>query len=172
MKAGKRLVCLIACGASTFTLAAQDLSAITQATATVNDCARVVNDAANVPAPAGHAESAMAAQTNAKVTDPQQKLVIDPVHGQFAAKMQGDAARVADCGPKAQAAVAKAMTTVQSVARVPNLSKEDATALAAAVGEMQKAQDGLRDAVVKLSGDGAKRAYFTTALGPMLGAKP
>jgi hypothetical protein len=164
LKVQQRLTCLIACGVSAVALAAPDLTPVTQATATVDECARVANEIAATPVPAGHAQANLAAQTNTQVTDAKQKLVVAPEHSQFAQKMQSDSARLDACGKNVQPAVQKATAHLQKVAAAGALTQQDVAAIQPAMGALTKAQDDLRQAVEKLTQDKIKQSYLMQPL--------
>jgi hypothetical protein len=161
MKNYRRLSYLIAGGACTLALAAPDLGPVTQATATVNDCARVANEIAATPVPAGHAEASLAASTNTQVTDAKQKLTVAPEHAQFAQRMQGDSARLDACGKNVNPAIKAAQDHLARVAKAGNLTQQDVAAIQPAMGALAKAQDDLRAAVEKLTQDKIKQSYLS-----------
>jgi hypothetical protein len=164
MKVQQRLIVLLAGSACTLAFAAPDLGPLTQATTTVNDCARVANEIAATPVPAGHAEAALATSTNAQVTDAKQKLAVGPEHAQFAQKMQGDSARLDACGKNVNPSIKAAQDHLARVAKAGNLSQQDVAAIQPAMAALTKAQDDLRTAIDKLTQDKIKQSYLMQPL--------
>lgn len=163
MKVQQKLTCLIACGAAAAAIAAPDLTPVTQAAATLNECARVANEIAATPVPAGHAAASLAAETN-KVTDAKQKLAIAPEHAQFAQKMQGDSQRLDACGKNVNPSVKAATDHLQRVVKAGGLTQADAAAIQPAMGALAKAQDDLRQAIERLTQDKIKQSYLSQPL--------
>src|SRR5215831_2592653 len=142
-KAALRLTCLAAGCASLFAIAAPDLTVITQATATINDCAAITNAIAAIPTPPDHAKAIQASASNDASTDPKQKVAIDPVHAAFREQMKSGEAKFDACGKNVRAAEAKVNDFVRALA-AQKLGQDDANAVKAAYDAYTKAVENMR----------------------------
>lgn len=163
-KAALRLTCLAASCASLFAIAAVDVTPLTQATAVINDCATVANGIAAIPVPPDHAKAALAAATNDTITDPAQKLAVDPAQTAFAQQMKDGAGRLDACGKNVRAATGQANDFVRGIASQSNLNQEDATAIKAAYEAYSKAQENMRTALAALTSDHMRATYMRAPL--------
>jgi len=164
MKAGQRLACLAAGCASLFAIAAPDLTPLTQATSVINDCATVANSISAVPVPADHAKAALAAATNDTITDPKQKLAIDPTQTTFAQQMKDGAARLDACGKNVRAATGQANDFIRGLGSQTNMSQDDGNAVKAAYEAYAKAQENMRAATALLTSDHVRASYMMAPL--------
>jgi hypothetical protein len=162
-KAGQRLACLAAGCASLFAIAAPDLTPLTQATTVTNDCAAVANSISAIPVPADHAKAALATATNETITDPKQKLAVDPAQTNFAQQMKDGAARLDACGKTVRAATNQANDFVRGLSG-GNLSQDDANAVKAAYEAYAKAQENMRAATAMLTSDHVRASYMMAPL--------
>ncbi len=163
-KAVTRLTCLAASCVSLLAVAAVDVTPLTQASAALSDCATVANTIAAVPVPPDHAKAALAAATNETVTDPKQKLTIDPAHAAFAQQMKDGATQLDACGQKVRSTTKQADDFVAGLASQTNMSQEDATAVKAAYDGFEKARDAMRTAIAVLTSDSMRATYLRAPL--------
>jgi hypothetical protein len=178
-KAAIRLTCLAAGCASLFAVAAPDLTPLTQATATINDCAAIVNAIAAIPVPPKHAEATQTAAANETATDPKQKVAIDPAHEAFRQQMKDGAAKFDACGKNVRGAEGKANDFVRGLAG-QNLSADDANAVKTAYEAYTKANENMRAALAALTADHLRAGYmrgplhanFSQAASPNSGTGP
>jgi hypothetical protein len=162
-KTAQRFTCLAASCASLLAIAAVDVTPLTQATNVINDCAAVANSISAIPVPADHAKAALAAATNDTITDPKQKLAVDPAQTNFAQQMKDGAGRLDACGKNVRAATGQANDFVRGLGG-GNLSQDDATAVKAAYEAYAKAQENMRAATAMLTSDHVRASYMMAPL--------
>lgn len=163
-KIGKSLASLVACSASTLALAAPDLGPVNAAATTLADCAKVANEIAAIPVPAGQAGAVLAAQSNKKIAEANEKFLVEPANAQYATRMEAEAKRLDTCGAKVKPAIKVAFDHVQKVGATPNLSQADVNAITTAVGALNKAQEDLKAAIEKLTQDKVRQGYLAAPL--------
>jgi len=162
-KAGKRIACLAASCASLFAIAATDVTPLTQATSVLNDCATVANGISAIPVPPDAAKAALKTATNETITDPKQKLEVDPAQATFSQQMKDGAAALDTCGKNVRAATGQANDFVRGLGG-QKLEGDDATAIKTAYEAFEKARENMRTALVKLTSDHVRASYMRVAL--------
>jgi len=179
-KAAIRLTCLAAGCASLFAVAAPDLTPLTKATAAINDCAAIANSIAAIPVPPEQEKATMAAATNEAVTDPKQKVAIDPAQSAFADQMKDGAAKLDACGKNVRAATQQADDFMKGLKAQGNFSEDDANAMTAAYASFHTARQGMHSAIVALLSNPVRASYlrgplhanFFQPVGPNTGTGP